>query len=172
MSKSKHLHVPKLSNINHSEAVAVAHMFSLYDYKSTGRIPSHLAEKLITLLGCEISESSFITFPAEVTLTDFFLILDKVMPPPEPVLASSLSTFLSLVSKPSEEGAVLKPEDISSYMESLGRPPPAEREIALMLSSMQDYDDCSQEHALRAELFIRELTNFHRKTASVNKDFR
>ncbi|KAJ1422155.1 hypothetical protein B484DRAFT_116940 [Ochromonadaceae sp. CCMP2298] len=158
MSKSRHVHMPKLTNITQAEATAVAHMFSLYDYRSTGKIPARMAEKLITLLGCRLTETMYMTFTADVSLTEVLLNLDQIMPPPEPALQSSLSTFLSLTANEEhlQEGPVLRPGDISRYMESLGREPPALREVASMIHSMQEYDDCSGDPVVRADLFSKE----------------
>jgi hypothetical protein len=161
--------MPKLSNITQAEATAVAHMFSLYDYRSTGKIPARMAEKLICLLGCQLEETMYLTFSADVSLTEVLLNLDQIMPLPEPALHSSLVTFLALTansqskSMPSEDGPVLRPEDISTYMESLGRQPPALREVASMIHSMQEYDDCSSDPVVRADLFAREVGSAQRK---------
>lgn len=165
----------KLTHLTHSEVQAVQHMFSLYDYKSTGKIPAHLARKLISLLGFDESTVETVVFSGEVTVGDVLTALDQVMPPAEPMLNSSLTTFVGLVSKPQKGGdeptRVIVPQDISDYIESLGRPPPAMREISLMLSSMLEYDDCSTDPVVNTELFEKELLMFQKRTNAL-KEFR
>lgn len=175
-NKPKHHHVPKLTHLTHSEAQAVAHMFTMYDYKATGKIPAHLAKKLISLLGFEKQSIDNLIFSPEVTLGEVLMNLDLIMPPAEPMLNSSLTTFVGLVSQPApvqseDTGRVIVPQDISSYMESLGRPPAAAREVNLLLTSMQEYDDCSINPVLKAELFTKEILTFQRKNNAL-KDFR
>lgn len=175
-NKPKHHHVPKLTHLTHAEAQAVAHMFAMYDYRATGKIPAHLAKKLLSLLGFEAPQVDNLLFSPEVTLGEVLMNLDLIMPPAEPMLNSSLTTFVGLVSKPTatsgeEAGRVIVPQDISDYMESLGRPPAAAREVNLMLSSMQEYDDCSVNPVLKAELFTKEILTFQRKNNAL-KDFR
>jgi len=177
-SKSKHGHnhqTLKLTHLTHAEAQSVSHMFSMYDYKATGKIAPHLAVKLLTLLGFESNEVNALVFTNEVTLTELLMNLDQIMPPAEPMINSSLSSFIGIVSKPSknpdEPGKVITPQDISDYIESLGRPPAASREIALLLNSMQEYDDCSVDPVLKTELFTKEILTFQRKNNAL-KDFR
>jgi hypothetical protein len=175
LPKPKGQHAPKLVHLTHSEAQAIAHMFSLYDYKSTGRIPERLAFKLLSLLGFEQNNLASVVFSSEVTLGEVLQAVDLVMPPAEPMLNSSLSTFIGLVSKPNKSGEeparIIVPEDISDYIESLGRPPAAAREITLMLNSMLEYDDCSTYPVLNTELFEKEILTFQKKNNAL-KEFR
>jgi hypothetical protein len=170
-------HVPKLKNMTHSEAQAIAHMFTLYDYKSTGRIPPHLAVKLISMLGFEHNQYQDLVFSTDgATLGEVLMNVDQLMPPQEPMLNSSLTTFVGLVSRPGpklndEPTKVILPEDISNYVESLGRPPAATKEVVSLLSSMQEYDDCSVDAMLRTELFTKEILLFQKKNNAL-KDFR
>ena len=48
---NKKLVLPPLTRVTPAEANAVANMFRLYDYKSNGLIPNHLALKLIKSIG-------------------------------------------------------------------------------------------------------------------------
>ena len=174
-SKGKHHHASKLVHLTHAEAQAVSHMFSLYDYKSTGRIPPHLAMKLLSQLGLDEAQLELVVFTNEVSLSEVLMHLDQLMPPPEPMLNSSLTTFIGLVSKPSyieeEPTRVITPQDISDYMESLGRPPAAIKEVNLMLNSMLEYDDCSVDPVLNVERFTNEILTFQRKNNAL-KEFR
>jgi hypothetical protein len=167
--------VAKLTHLTHAEAQSVQHMFSLYDYKATGKIPVHLAKKLLLLLGFEEGKLETLVFSSEVTLSEVLSALDLIMPPAEPLLNSSLTTFTGLVSKTQkindEPTRVIVPQDISDYIESLGRPPPAMREITLMLNSMLEYDDCSRNPVLNAELFEKEVLQFQKKNNAL-KEFR
>jgi hypothetical protein len=70
-----------------------------------------------------------------------------------------------------EPTKVILPEDISNYVESLGRPPAATKEVVSLLSSMQEYDDCSVDAMLRTELFTKEILLFQKKNNAL-KDFR
>lgn len=174
-SRSKHHQTQKLTHLTPAEAQSVSHMFSMYDYNATGRIPAHLAMKLLSLLGFEESKLGNVVFSSEVTLGEVLVALDQIMPPAEPMLNSSLQTFIGLVSKPTkindEPVRVIVPQDISDYIESLGRPPAATREIALMLNSMLEYDDCSASPVLNVELFEKEMLAFQKKNNAL-KDFR
>ena len=177
-SKGKHGHghqTLKLTHLTHAEAQSVSHMFSMYDYKATGKIAPHLAVKILSLLGFEQNEIGALVFTNEVTLTELLMNLDQIMPPAEPMINSALTSFVGIVSQPSksteEPGRVITPQDISDYIESLGRPPAAAREISLLLNSMQEYDDCSVDPVLKAELFTKEILTFQRKNNAL-KDFR
>ena len=88
--------IPPLTRLTPSEAVAVEGMFRLYDYKSSGRIPQHLAYKLATALGFDVSVHSL---PQNGSLKDILLFLDSRIVDPEPVLYSQLHSFTHMVAK-------------------------------------------------------------------------
>lgn len=166
---------PKLTRLTHAEAQSVQHMFSLYDYKANGRIPLHLAKKLLMLLGFEEGHLEGVVLTAEVTLGELLIALDSIMPEPEPMLNSSLSTFCGLVGKHQKIGdetiRAIVPKDISDHIEALGRPPAAIREVKLMLESMLEYDDCTNDPVLATELFEKEVLAFQKKNNAL-KEFR
>jgi hypothetical protein len=115
-----------------------------------------------------------VSLPTQVTLTDIILLVDNIVPDPDPPLTGALATFDGLASHPDAENPserVLVPEDISLFMERLGRPPASIGEATLLMNSMLEYDDCTEVPILKTDLFDRELTNFAKKTNAL-KDFR
>eukprot|EP01038_Epipyxis_sp_PR26KG_P010866 gene10866-14584_t len=174
LNNNKKYRIPHLIRLNPTESQAIASMFRLYDYKATGRIPPHLAKKLICSLGFE---ADYISFTTDVSLADVLYILDKIVPDPsEPILESSLKVFNGLVAVPAEEvenensnnhnenkKKVIRPNEISEFMVSLGRPPASLNEAKLLLNSMLPYDDCSAEAAIATDTFSKELINFAKK---------
>ncbi len=182
-----------LQRMSAMEANAVANMFRMYDYKSTGRIPDYLAIKLIELLGIP---AKHLDLPPDLTLHEIVTIVDKLLPEPEPMLVSALTTFNALAAlKPKEEntpedladaaanaaagtniyqppsGPVLTPQSISDFMESLGRPPISMAEATLMLNSMLEFDDCSEVPIVSVDTFAKEATAFAKKSNAF-KDYR
>ena len=99
--------LPPLVRLTEVEARAIESMFRVYDYKSTGRIPQHLAYKLCCACGFDFSIHSL---PANGTLKEILLFLDMRIIDPEPQLYSQLHSFTNLVAKkqeiPPEEEAV------------------------------------------------------------------
>lgn len=88
--------IPSLTRLDISEAQAVESMFRLYDYKCTGRIPQHLAYKLVTALGFDVSIHSL---PLNGSLKEILLFLDMRIVDPEPALFSQMHSFTHLVAK-------------------------------------------------------------------------
>jgi len=182
-------------NLTNAEASAVQSMFKLYDIKATGYITAHLALKLIRSLGFDVHLQQ-LSLGADVTIGELLNAIDEIMPPSEPMVNSSLTTFNGLVSKKQrnnnsvnnnsnrllssvdewQSGAttadtVITPTDICDFMESLGRPAIPMSEAASLLSSMLQYDDCSTDPAISNEVFTKELLIFAKKTNAL-KDFR
>lgn len=190
---SKRIRFPPLSRLQISEAQCIANLFRIYDYKSTGIIPNHLALKLIRNLGLQISE---LALPESLSLTDLLVIIDQVMPEPEPIIVGSLDTFNNLVSQSGAailaqnntstklrnsfsnmethiqiEEKYITAECISDFMESIGRSAVTGNEAKLMLSGMLEYDDCTQSPAVNTEKFNKELITFAKKSNAF-KDYR
>lgn len=173
--------MPLLQRLSQSEATCATNAFKLYDYNSTGRIPFHLAKKLLHTLGMTCNDEILINIIGshpEVTLYDFLTALDKLMPEPEPILMSSLDSFNSFAAKevenPNQPDTIMKvvdPQSIAKFMESLGRPPINMNEATLMLNAMLEYDDCSEIPLVTTEIFNKELINFAKKTNAF-KDYR
>jgi hypothetical protein len=160
---------PPMIRVTAQEAQSVASMFKLYDIKQTGKIKNHLAKNLVKALGFNTDS---IILSTEVSLNEVLLLVDQLMPDPDPPLLSSMFTFSGLAAKDSESGAaVLTPQDLSDFMESLGRPPASISEASLLLNSMLEYDDCAEIPILRAEHFAKEVVNYAKKNNSL-KDFR
>jgi hypothetical protein len=88
--------IPPLVRLTPSEAAAIESMFRLYDYKSSGRIPQHLAYKLATALGFDVSVHSL---PQNGSLKDILLFLDMRIVDPEPALYAQLHSFTHMVAK-------------------------------------------------------------------------
>jgi hypothetical protein len=167
---SSTLNLPPLLKLTTQEAHCIANTFRIYDYKASGRIPGYLAAKLCKTLGVNIHESNFAPL---VTLQELLLLIDRVMPDPEPALLSSLISFANLASvKVGElEEDAITPQVISSFMESLGRPPASLTEASLLLNAMLEYDDCSDVPCVTTDVFNHEIINFAKKTNAF-KDYR
>lgn len=175
MSKTKGKYqFPPMLRITQQEAQCILNIFRLYDYRSTGRIPSYLAVKVCDTIGLHIGEGNFSN---EVSIQELLMLLDRIVPEPEPALLSSLLSFGHLaaekriVGDDEREIDVITPQAISQFMETLGRPPASRTEASLMLNSMLDYDDCSDVPSVATEVFNREVINFAKKTNAF-KDYR
>jgi len=142
---------PVLVNVTPAEAESVRSMFKLFDHNSEGHIPNYLARNLMKELGFDVNMLA--CFAEEVTENEILKLLDQLIPDPDPqkFLEGSLSSFVGMVCHRNndESGAydhkeqVMVPNDISKFMESLGRPTPSIGEVTLLLNSMLDYDDCA-----------------------------
>jgi len=140
----------------------------MYDRNNTGKIKNHFAVKIIKALGFN---ADMVVLSPDVSLNEILLLLDQMMPDPEPQLLGSMLTYIGMASKDSANGRVIKPQDISDFMVKIGRPPCSLSEASLLLNSMVDYDDCSEVPELKAEYFAREVINFAKKSNAL-KDFR
>jgi hypothetical protein len=159
----------KFFNLTTLEVNSITNMFKLYDYKSTGRIPNYLAVKLIESLGLP---ARHLDLDVEVALAEVLSIVDKLIPEPEPILASSMTSFSALATVTDEDGKrFITPQAISEFMQSLGRPTTSETEAALMLNSMLEYDDCSKVASVSIDSFNKELTTYAKKQNAF-KDYR
>lgn len=182
MSKSA---LPQLGRLEEQEARAVEAMFRLYDHKSTGRIPAHLAQCLCKQLGIDIALHML---PPNGTLKDLLMVIDQKIPDPAPPLPGSMSSFVNLVGRPreshpeSEEGGgnkegkgrgdnpfekVITTANITAFLQSLGRPPIQRGEGQLLLQMMLDYDDCTVEAVVPVADFAADMTTYARKTNSI-----
>lgn len=175
MSKTKGKYqFPPMLRITTQEAQCILNIFRIYDYRSTGRIPSYLAVKVCNTIGLHISEGNFSN---DVTIQELLMLLDRVAPEPEPALLSSLISFGHLAAERRSIGDdereinVITPQAIADFMETLGRPPASRNEASLMLNTMLDYDDCSEIPSVPTEVFNREVINFAKKTNAF-KDYR
>ena len=159
-----------LNRITMAEANCISSMFRLYDVDLKGRIRQDLGWKILKSLGFDPNK---VPIPSEVTLTDLVLTVDNIVPDTDPQLVGALQTFNGLAANRDDETGdmVLVPEDISMFMEKLGRPPASIGECTLLMNSMLDYDDCTEVAILKTEFFDKELTNYAKKTNAL-KDFR
>lgn len=196
MSHHKKQKYPVLLRLTIREADSIANMFRLYDYKATGKIPDYLAVKLLHTLGFKFNEA---LLSKEVVLNEILLLVDQMIPEPEPVLVSSLSSFCQMnavyMENPdhvvsdeaggtdnggqSEEGIhfnapkhpYITPHCIAKFMEQLGRPPISMNEANLLLNSMLEYDDCSEIPCVSTDIITKELVYFAKKTNAF-RDYR
>ena len=182
--------LPALSRLTELEARSIELMFRLYDYKSTGRIPSHLAKNLFRELGIDVAPHML---PPQGTLKDLLLVADQRMPDPLPALPGALQTFVSLVGRepevvvedgegagaaegqattkkaqpPLEPGKRVTTDGINAFVLSLGRPPIGKIEAEVMLNSMLDYDDCQKTPAVPVSAFASDMNVWARKSNAV-----
>jgi hypothetical protein len=166
-----HKGTPLLRNVTPVEQDAVSRMFRLYDHELKGNIPDYLARNLMNQLGFHIMNLEAV-FGHEVSLREVLLLLDQMIPDPDPskALEGGMATFNGLVAKEryneetDEVTRVLTPVDISTFMESLGRPAASVSEATLMLNSMNDYDDVAEVPVLQASVFHKEVMLFAKKS--------
>lgn len=161
---------PTLVRLTTTEAETISQMFRVFDTHLKGKIPNHLARNLLNGLGFDVPS---VALPEYVTLKEILSYVDQIMPEPEPALVSSLSSFNGIVAERNNlEGTkTITPQDIVSFMESLGRPPANVSEASLLLNSMLDYDDCAEIPVLNVENFNKEVINFAKKSNAL-RDFR
>lgn len=166
---SKRTKFPPMIRVTPSEAQCIASMFRLYDINRTGKIRNHLARKLVRALGFNADQ---VVLSSEVSLNEILLLVDQLMPDPDPPIISAMQSFAGMAARQNEFGSsVLTPQDISDFMESLGRPPSSISEASLLLNSMLEYDDCAEIPVLRADHFTKEVVNFAKKNNSL-KDYK
>lgn len=165
-SKRERNTLPVLQRLTKSETQCVINAFKLYDIHLTGRIAPHLARKLVKNLGLTIppEEGSTMFGTSDIALYDLLVLIDKLIPEPEPILISSLESFGSFAGVVQEDKKVINPTSIAKFMESLGRPPINMNEASLMLNSMLEYDDCSEIPLVEIDVFNKELINFAKKS--------
>ena len=157
---------PPLTTLTELEARSIELMFRVYDYKGSGRIPSHLAKNLFRELGLEVATHQL---PPNGTLKDILLIADQKMPETTPPLPGALQSFVSL------SGVVVDPElvhdkrittdSINDFFVSLGRQPISRIEAEQLLADMLDYDDCSATPAVPIADFVGDMSLYARKNA-------
>lgn len=123
--------VPSLLRITPSQAECITNCFKLYDYKATGKIPRHLAKKLVRSVG--YADAPVGNLAREVSLKEVLLFLDEWSPPLLPEFDSALSGFTGMVLQPTEEGNVVTASAISNFLESIGKPP-SHGEVSLYAS--------------------------------------
>jgi hypothetical protein len=169
-------HLPPLQRLSLIEAESICAMFKLYDINSTGRIPKRLAIKLLNTLGFGPIAAS-LNAP-DMGLKEFLMFLDFHIPEQQNPLSGPMYTFVNTVGKPPQYSVtdsmsatsqqmsssnVITPQDLSQFMESIGRPPILMENANLLLSTMLDYDDCSVVPAVKVEYFERDVTVFAKK---------
>lgn len=166
MSKRERNTIPVLQRLNKNETQCIVNAFKFYDINSTGRIAPHLARKLMRNLGLTIppEEGSTMFGTSDIALYDLLVLIDKLIPEPEPILLSSLESFGSFAGVVQDDKKVINPTSIAKFMESLGRPPINMNEASLMLNGMLDYDDCSEIPLVQVEVFNKEVINFAKKS--------
>lgn len=166
-SKPRHAHKPTLLKISTAECQAISACFKLYDYECKGAISKSSVKKLIKSLGFNIPENKL---SSTVTLPELLLLLDQHSPDPEPALECSLKTWSNLVGHKTvnlmDEGeiTVVSAQDIADFMESIGRPPISLTEANCLLTSLLEYDDCSDTPQVPIEVFTKQLSLFARKS--------
>lgn len=167
MSKSLS-QLPALSRLTEVEARAIEQMFRLYDYKSTGRIPSHLGRNLCQALGFDVALHNL---PPNGTLRDILQLLDQRVPDPLPPLPGGLNSFVNLTGKavdPEKKSEKFITADaINEFMESLGRPPISKTEADILLNGMLAFDDCSSVAAVPTADFVSDMSTYARKNNAI-----
>lgn len=154
--------IPPLQKIDPHEAKMIQVMFNYYDYEASGRVKRHLAWKLLTQLGLHILED---TLPAAVTLKDLMLFADVCAP--EQNLEGSLQTSFRLAAnKVESEELKVRPQGLVDFLKDLDRNPPTINESKTLLSSMLEYDDCSDSPAVTNEAFVTNIMNVAKKLST------
>lgn len=170
-NKNANKGMPLLRNVSPIEQDIVSRMYRMYDHDLKGQIPNYLARNLMSQLGIHITNLE-VVFSQEVSLAEILLLLDQMIPDPEPskALEGGLSTFNGMVAKEiyddetDEVSRALTPVDISTFMESLGRPAASVSEATLMLNAMNDYDDVAEVPVLQAKVFTKEVLLYAKKS--------
>ncbi len=167
-SSLKSERLPPLMKLKPDESQSIQSMFRLYDYRSSGRIPKHLAKKLTQNLGFDIPVGNL---GADVSIKDLLLFIDQWIPEYDNKLQGEIAFFQKLARDIDPTmGEVITPESLNSFIEKLGRPPISMGEANLLLSSMLEYDDCSEVPKIRVDDFGKDVTMFTKKS-NILKDF-
>lgn len=158
---------------------AIHSMFRFYDLEIRGTITRERAIKILQAIG--VDDLHVGTLHTVVTCKELLQYIDNMLPDPDPPLQSELISFTKLVAKtdavPGEEVSastytpMIKPKGIVDFYESTDQPVPnSSAVVTSMLSSMLEWDDCSEEPAIHPSNFIRDVTKFAKKTNAL-RDF-
>jgi hypothetical protein len=162
----KKTEIPVCRNLNGIEAQYIKSMFSMYDYRGTGSVPRHLIVKLLTAIGID----QIFGLPSQLTLKDTLLFIDAKIPDRDQVLDSALFSFTRIVGDTLPDGVskVVKPDKLVAFLANLDRNIPSLDEANMLLTSMLEYDDCSEETAVSSAVLSRELNAFAKKNNARN----
>lgn len=150
-----------LTRLKEEEINTIAGMFRLFDRNSTGYIPDYLAWNLMRKIGLDVRKAHF--EKNRVSYNELILVIDKIMPEPDPPIASSLISFNNMTAVGTENGNVLRPREIIEFLKSVGENTVDPGEIEILLNSMLPYDDCSEEAEIPSSVFNEYLTVFAKK---------
>lgn len=157
----KKYEIPLLRNIQAVEAQYIKSMYCMYDYNSTGSVPRHLCIKLFMQIGLD----NTFGLPSCMSLKDVLLYIDQRLPDSDLQLESALYTFTRTAGTLSDDGHYFefKPEKLVDYLASLDRNVPSVEEMDLLIQSMLEYDDVSEDTKVNALVLSRELTAFAKR---------
>ena len=165
---------------------AIQSMFRYYDLDLTGKITRERAQKILSRIGVESINVGLLHHI--VNLKELLEFIDHHLPDPDPPLQSELISFVRLVAKPIEvsQSSVgtdktknvvmsnmnyIRPKNILDFYESTDQPiPNSEGVVNHLVTSMVDWDDCSDIPSVTPAVFMRDLTKFAKKTNAL-RDF-
>jgi Ca2+-binding EF-hand superfamily protein len=171
MSTATKYLIPSLSKLSPLEADSIKSMFVMYDFRANGKITCRSAVQLLKALGLGMCARQ--VPDQDMTLKEFLTFVDHQLPDPDPPLANGMFSFVNLVATKHGENAVqpmISSSDIAAFYESIGRPPPSSLLTDLLLTSMQDYDDC-ESPLVRMDVFDNDVSAFSRRH-NLMKDLR
>jgi len=182
-------------SLNSIQVKAIQSMFRFYDLDLTGKITKERAQKILQRIGIDPTAPTMHTV---VNLKELLEYIDHHLPDPDPPLQSELTSFIKLVAKHDDttektveaEGSTsnsfgtsdapvvnnpysvtVKPQNIIEFFESTDQPIPNSAGVVNhLMTSMQDWDDCSETPSIPPAIFVRDLTKFAKKTNAL-RDF-
>lgn len=156
-----HKKIGNLTRLKEEEINCISGMFRLFDKNLTGYIPDYLAWNLMRKLGLDVRRAHF--EKNRVSFNELILVIDKIMPDPEPPITSSLISFNNMTSINTENGNVIIPNQVIKFLKSIGHNTVDPHEIEILLTSMLPYDDCSEVPEVPVSTFSEDLMAFIKK---------
>ena len=103
MSKKKGLKGTQmvLQRLAEAEQGYIKSQFDFYDYKKTGFIGKHLAQKILLNIGVE---PSVIALQPQINFEELCMFIDSKLPDPDPSLECSLFTFTRMIGELDDAG--------------------------------------------------------------------
>jgi hypothetical protein len=142
----------------------VKDVFELYDTDNSGRIKRHLAHNILKLLGISVPINSL---SSVVTLKDLLFFVDANLP--EATVEGDVTTFNLLISQ-NQNGTAgdINPKSIIKFSKSIGVIPHSEQEVALYLTRLLDYDDCSEDAVVQPNVFQKDIVQAYKQAQALN----
>lgn len=141
--------------VNASELQVIESTFKLLDTRGVGRIRKEYAMKIITMMGIKNKD---IKLPTELTLPEVVSTIEFLTPKHESTLQNQLEAFHHLMDvNYHPDMSHVSPDALSKMLGPAGA---SKDNVLLLLRSMMDWDDCSEDPVIKCSKFNEVVTKF------------